>query len=103
MNPSKHELITAVHQILCGSSRFLLYASIAASLADLDVRPLRAETVVASIHIDPRMTYLRTASSDVNALPSVPLELSAIGVAPGDWLILRGLGAFSYGTGQPID
>lgn len=66
----------------------------------LMVCPVQAQTIVTNIHINPRMTYLHTstADSDIN---SVPVNLSALGIHPGDWLVLRSVGSFSYGTGDP--
>lgn len=68
----------------------------------LMVCPVQAQTIVTNIHINPRMTYLHTstADSDIN---SVPVNLSALGIYPGDWIVLRSLGSFSYGTGDPSE
>lgn len=55
-----------------------------------------------TIPIDPRATYLRT-NSDPGSIDATPIDLSLLGISPGDLLLLEQLGDFSFDViGPPI-
>lgn len=51
--------------------------------------------------VNPRATYLHTANADANVLPAVAIDLSALGLQPGDPIRLERLGAFTPGGSLP--
>lgn len=51
--------------------------------------------------VNPRATYLHTAIPDANALPAVAIDLTALGLQPGDPIRLERLGAFAPGGSFP--
>jgi hypothetical protein len=54
------------------------------------------------VPVNPRATYLRT-NSDPGAANAVAIDLSALGLGPGDVVQLSTVGAFSVGAGRPED
>jgi hypothetical protein len=51
--------------------------------------------------VNPQATYLHTANADANALPTVAINLSALGLQPGDPIRLERLGDFAPGGSFP--
>ncbi|HEX5054787.1 MAG TPA: hypothetical protein VFZ65_23625 [Planctomycetota bacterium] len=70
-------------------------------LAALLLLPCFVATASAQVQIpiNPKATYLRT-ENDPNAVPTPGIPLSAIGTAPGQWLSITTVGAYSDG-GNP--
>ena len=55
----------------------------------------------ATIKINPKATYLHT-NNDAGAINSIPIELSSIGLAAGDTILLEHLGDYSQGPNADI-
>lgn len=80
----------------CTSARSTLLVT-AASIIGGACAPADAGIV---IPLDPRRTYLHTGMADWMVLDATPLSLAALGIAPGDRLLLRQLGDFDNGPGS---
>jgi hypothetical protein len=65
------------------------------SLSPVLLLVLAAPALAADIPLDSRATYLRL--NDDPALAASPLDLAALGVAPGDYVRLRSVGSFDNG------
>jgi hypothetical protein len=79
--------------------RFISYcaAVCVAALGTLAPAAAQAQT---TIPINPKATYLRLGN-DPNALPAPAINLSDLGLQPGDPILLERLGAFQFSTSGP--
>src|SRR5262249_42086814 len=63
--------------------------------------PTTDASPLATIHVDPASTFLRTlgSGSDPGVQDATPVSLASLGLAPGDVIRLQRLGDWSFGLG----